>query len=169
MDAEVLAAFRGLATTAGLVRLTLRRARPTQRLRLLRYLETFAQGQVQAKRQVIFCQRSSADFSDVVEAMTARLPHPGSDSLTERLAHICAVKDFFTTFEHDDREANDAVSEQEPNILAARAWNEGRLQLAMEVGIQPLFVDDPGVRLAESGYVRRAKALGYAVSFDDLH
>ena len=167
MDAEVLKPLQNLATTAGLVRLAMRRARPTQRLRLLRYLQGIAKKPDRnCNGQVFLIQRSSADFNQVVETMLARLTDLGPDSLVQRLAHICAVRDYFTTFEHEDREIYDP---SESDMLAARAWNEGRLQLAMEAGIQPLFVDDPGESLEQSGYVKRAKALGYRVNFENLH
>ena len=113
--------------------------------------------------QLFVIQRSSSDFVQVVETMMARLPERG-DSLVQRLAHICSVRDYFTTFEYDDQESYEP---SESELLMARSWNEGRLQLALEAGIQPLYVDDPGVP-ATNGYVKRAKACGFAVHFADI-
>ncbi|CAE7680651.1 unnamed protein product [Symbiodinium necroappetens] len=172
VESAVLAPLRPLAPAAGLVRLAIRRGRPSQRLRLLRYLQSGARakGAGARLREVFLVQRSeAAEFGQVVEAMRARLPELRGDSFAQRLAHICAVTDYFTTFELDEQETHDPADAQRANILDARAWNEGRLQLAMEAGVQPLFVDDPGVPLEQSGYAKRAKALGYHVNFESMH
>jgi len=169
VESAVLAPLRSLAPFAGLVRLAIRRGRPTQRLRLLRYLQSPRAGAGAERREVFLLRRDpSAEFGQVVEAMRARLPELG-DSFAQRLAHICAVADYFTTFELDEQETHDPADAQQANILEARAWNEGRLQLAMEAGVQPLFVDDPGVPLEQSGYAKRAKALGYRINFESMH
>ncbi|CAE7567471.1 unnamed protein product [Symbiodinium sp. CCMP2592] len=168
VESVVLAPLRSLAPLAGLVRLAMRRGRPSQRLRLLRYLQSSggASGEL---REVFLLQRSSeTDFGQVVEAMKARL-HEDGDSFVQRLAHICAVTDYFTTFELGEQETHDPADTQQADILQARAWNEGRLQLAMEAGVQPLFVDDPGAPLQQSGYAKRAKALGYHIRFESMH
>ncbi|OLQ08774.1 hypothetical protein AK812_SmicGene7690 [Symbiodinium microadriaticum] len=172
VESAVLAPLRPLAPAAGLVRLAIRRGRPSQRLRLLRYLQSGARakGAGARLREVFLVQRSeAAEFGQVVEAMRARLPELRGDSFAQRLAHICAVTDYFTTFELDEQETHDPADAQRANILDARAWNEGRLQLAMEAGVQPLFVDDPGVPLEQSGYAKRAKALGYRINFESMH
>lgn len=171
VESVVLTPLRSLAPMAGLVRLAIRRGRPTQRLRLLQYLQSPGRASGAASgelREVFLLQRSSADFGQVVEAMRARL-HEDGDSFVQRLAHICAVTDYFTTFELDEQETHDPADTQQADILQARAWNEGRLQLAMEAGVQPLFVDDPGVPLQQSGYAKRAKALGYHIHFESMH
>ncbi|CAE7616788.1 unnamed protein product [Symbiodinium sp. CCMP2456] len=171
VESAVLAPLRSLAPFAGLVRLAIRRGRPTQRLRLLRYLQSPSRAGAGAERREVFLLRRdpSAEFGQVVEAMRARLPELGGDSFAQRLAHICAVADYFTTFELDEQETHDPAEAQQANILEARAWNEGRLQLAMEAGVQPLFVDDPGAPLEQSGYAKRAKALGYRINFESMH
>mmetsp|Transcript_56551 Transcript_56551/g.106070 ORF Transcript_56551/g.106070 Transcript_56551/m.106070 type:complete len:430 (-) Transcript_56551:29-1318(-) len=164
VEVDILAPLRCLSTTAGFVRLALRRGRPSQRLRLLRYLELIS---VHGKRQVWLIRRKSADFSLAAEAMSAHLD-PVEDTMTQRWAHLCAFRDFFISFAQNDQELEDPQETQRAETPKARAWNEGRLQLAMEVGIPQVFVDDPSAPTGQSGYAKRAKAAGYGISVIEL-
>merc|ERR1719162_195120 len=82
-----------------------------------------------------------------------------------RLVHVCAADDFHTKFEVGDIEK---FALDEEKVEAAHARNEARVKLAMEMGIQPLYIDGCHTQLWEmAGYVRLAKQSGYDIVFTD--
>mmetsp|Transcript_31967 Transcript_31967/g.72948 ORF Transcript_31967/g.72948 Transcript_31967/m.72948 type:complete len:823 (+) Transcript_31967:102-2570(+) len=83
-----------------------------------------------------------------------------SEEFPARLTHVCALVDFFTTYE-GGKEVYDFNASK---LDSYHRRNESRVQLAMESGIQPLFVDAPLLRLWElRPYVELADTLGYVV------
>jgi len=81
-----------------------------------------------------------------------------------RLAHVCAVDDFFKKFEEGEVKYEFLPSKLE----AYHRRNESRAQLAMESGINPLFIDAPNLRLWEmKPYIELADTLGYVVKVVD--
>ena len=141
---------------AALTRLALPKARPSQRLRLLRYLRVLRPGE----RQVFLLQRSKDEhLSWVLDEVVGQLQLENYDTLAVRSAHVCAVRDFFTHFGEEEIYEFKAAE-----LPLARASNEARLQLALKAKVAPLFVDDPGLEMEESGYAKRARTAGYQVS-----
>jgi len=83
--------------------------------------------------------------------------------LARRLAHICSTDDFFMQFKGASADMHYMFNAQ--NLEAANCMNEARVRLAMEIGIDPLFVDNPNMQLWElQPYVMLADRMGYVVS-----
>ncbi|CAE8619774.1 unnamed protein product, partial [Polarella glacialis] len=148
------------------------RGRASQRLRMLRYLRSLAS---EASLPQVFILRGppglgkSSWASAQLRAQVGLGDGSDEDVLTRRLAHICSLGDFFTNFQVAGSEQ---YAFESAGLELARAQNEARFQLALEVGVRPLFVDSSNLRLWEiGGYARRARKAGYEVSFvapDDI-
>lgn len=83
--------------------------------------------------------------------------------LARRLTHICSTDDFFMQFKGNSAEMQYMFNAR--NLQAANCMNEARVRLAMEVGIDPLFVDNPNMQLWEmQPYVMLADRMGYVVT-----
>jgi len=166
-DAKVLAPLRanGLSSAAALVRVILSgRARPSQRLRLLKYLQSLA-GKARKQKQLFLLRGPPGvgKSSWALEKLRTVAHFNSEEELAvARLAHVCALSDFFTDFE---AEGEERYSFKPEGLELARAKNVARLQLALENNVGPLFVDSCNLRLWELGaYASRAKAAGYDVT-----
>lgn len=83
--------------------------------------------------------------------------------LARRLTHICSTDDFFMQFKGASAEMHYMFNTR--NLETANCMNEARVRLAMEVGIDPLFVDNPNMQLWEmQPYVILADRMGYVVT-----
>eukprot|EP00930_Biecheleria_cincta_P019122 TRINITY_DN14691_c0_g1_i2.p1 TRINITY_DN14691_c0_g1~~TRINITY_DN14691_c0_g1_i2.p1 ORF type:complete len:583 (+),score=151.50 TRINITY_DN14691_c0_g1_i2:28-1749(+) len=136
------------------------RAKPSLRLRLLRYLRSELPSRGRAKEVLLLRGPPGVGKSTWAKEQLRGLL--GEDNQLAHLAHICALNDFFTNFDADAVE--DSYAFEASKLEQARARNEARLQLAMEAGVRPLYVDSSNLRLWElAAYAKRAKAAGYAV------
>merc|ERR1740123_2088016 len=61
------------------------------------------------------------------------------EQLAARLTHVCSVDDFFTRFKGSSSETEYLFNAR--SLEANHIMNEARVRLAMEVGIDPLYVD----------------------------
>lgn len=84
------------------------------------------------------------------------------ESVVAQLAHICSVDDFFRDYTTGDG----SELAFKPELLRSnRASNEARVRLAMEVGLDPLYVDDLNLRISDmKPYATLAKRFGYEVT-----
>mmetsp|Transcript_25416 Transcript_25416/g.46146 ORF Transcript_25416/g.46146 Transcript_25416/m.46146 type:complete len:950 (-) Transcript_25416:65-2914(-) len=82
------------------------------------------------------------------------------DALSARLTHVCAADDFFEMFQ------DASVYKFEAHRLeSCHRQNEVRTMLAMEAGLNPLYVDCANLRLWEMRpYLLLAERLGYVVT-----
>lgn len=170
LEAEVLRPIRerGGDAATQLVSLVFQRrgARASLRVAALRYARTQATPEGSFRKLVILrgppgCGKSQWALEQLrmETGLLQEEEHPA------RLMHVCAADDFHTIFKVDDMEV--FASERE-KIEASYLRNEARAKLAMEVGIQPLYVDGCHAQLWEmAGYVRLAKKSGYEVVFVD--
>jgi len=96
-----------------------------------------------------------------IEQLSQNHGYDSSQALAARLTHICAVDDFFEKYGPNGPEYKFQVQKLE----AHHARNEARVQLAMEAGIHPLYVDCPNLKLWEmQPFVKLADDLGYVVN-----
>jgi len=88
-----------------------------------------------------------------------------SENLVARLTHICSTDDFFMQFVGDSGKMKYLFN---PKKLAAnQAANEARVRIAMEIGIEPLYVDNSHLKLCEMrSYVLLAERMGYVVTIE---
>jgi len=95
------------------------------------------------------------------EFMTAGMGK--SDALAVQLTHVCSADDFFMEFKGA---ATDMQYVFNPRQLASHhIMNQARVRVAMEIGIDPLFVDNHNMNLWDMHpYVMLADRLGYVVS-----
>jgi hypothetical protein len=144
-----------------------RRAPASLRLAALRYVRSHTTPEGLFRKLVIVrgpvaCGKSKWAMEQLL-LETVTLPE---EEQVARSAHICAVDDFHTTFQ-----AGGCTEEFKFNpdeATTAYAKNEARVKVAMEVGIQPLYVDSCNVQLWEmTPYVKLAKQFGYEVVFAD--
>lgn len=85
------------------------------------------------------------------------------DALAARLAHICSADDFFTMFKSDG--SVQKYSFDAHAFDANQVMNEARVRLAMEIGIEPLYIDNTNMKLWEMRpYIMLADRMGYVVS-----
>eukprot|EP00928_Gymnodinium_smaydae_P032466 TRINITY_DN23505_c0_g1_i1.p1 TRINITY_DN23505_c0_g1~~TRINITY_DN23505_c0_g1_i1.p1 ORF type:complete len:997 (-),score=180.55 TRINITY_DN23505_c0_g1_i1:47-2992(-) len=85
---------------------------------------------------------------------------PGEEEAS-RLTHICAMDDFFETYDAEGAQYQFNPNQFEGNHVR----NEVRVRLAMEAGIHPIYVDCPNMRLWEMRpYVKLADRLGYVIT-----
>jgi len=83
--------------------------------------------------------------------------------LARRLTHICSTDDFFMQFKGASAEMHYMFNAR--NLEAANCMNEARVRLAMEIGIDPLYVDNPNMQLWEmQPYAMLADRMGYVVT-----
>jgi len=141
------------------------RGRPSQKLRLLKYLRGLPQKARKLEKRA-FLLRGPPGLGKSAWALREMLTHvlleDTSEDFVARLAHICALGDFFTSFSLDDNESYDFDAQ---GLEMARAKNEARFQLAIEAGVRPLYVDSSNLRLWElTGYAKRAKSAGFEVT-----
>mmetsp|Transcript_133379 Transcript_133379/g.345225 ORF Transcript_133379/g.345225 Transcript_133379/m.345225 type:complete len:976 (+) Transcript_133379:762-3689(+) len=86
----------------------------------------------------------------------------GGDSLASQLAHICSSDDFFMSGAPEDEVVEYTFDAS--RLAANRAMNEARVRVAMEVGLDPLYVDEPNMTAWEMRpFVLLADRLGYEV------
>lgn len=84
--------------------------------------------------------------------------------LAMQLAHICSSDDFFMRFTGAGTEALQFAFNPEA-CDAAHAMNEARVRLCMEIGLEPIFVDNTNMRLQDMRpYVMLADRMGYVAS-----
>eukprot|EP00408_Alexandrium_pacificum_P022751 CAMPEP_0171183258 /NCGR_PEP_ID=MMETSP0790-20130122/15187_1 /TAXON_ID=2925 /ORGANISM="Alexandrium catenella, Strain OF101" /LENGTH=1052 /DNA_ID=CAMNT_0011648231 /DNA_START=75 /DNA_END=3230 /DNA_ORIENTATION=+ len=87
-----------------------------------------------------------------------------AEAMGVQLAHVCSTDDFFMQF------SGKSVGEMQYifnacNVDASNLMNEARVRLAMEVGIEPLYVDNTNMKLFDMRpYVMLADRMGYVVS-----
>jgi len=83
------------------------------------------------------------------------------EELAARLTHVCSADDFYEQFQGDDV----MYKFEATKLESYHSRNEGRVRLAMEAGIHPLYVDCTNLRLWEMRpYVLLAERLGYVVT-----
>lgn len=97
-----------------------------------------------------------------LEQLRSQVGLSQDEELVGRMTHICSVDDSFLKFNiHGEEEYAFDVEELE----MAYARNEARVQVAMEAGIHPIYIDNSHMQLWEMGaYVRMAQKAGYEVS-----
>jgi len=85
-------------------------------------------------------------------------------SLAAQLAHVCSIDDFFTSFAGAGSAQMKYAAD--PKKLAANCIaNEARVRLAMEAGLEPLYVANPFMLLWDmQAYVLLADRFGYQVT-----
>lgn len=165
METEVLAPLRGCGgdTATQLVRLVLGRrgASASLRIALLKYVRSHASLPGASRQLVLLRGPPGAGKSAwALDELRMRVGVTDGEDVA-RFAHICATDDFLTTFKDGELE----FSYDPEQLELAHARNEARVKLAMDAGIEPVYVDNSHLRLWEmAGYVRLAQSAGYEVS-----
>jgi len=86
-----------------------------------------------------------------------------SSALVKQLAHVCSPADFSGQLRNGKWEVQLVVDKAEDEVRSV--MNEARLRLAMEIGLEPLYLDACNTRLWEmSPFVSLADRMGYVVS-----
>eukprot|EP00927_Polykrikos_kofoidii_P078453 TRINITY_DN75275_c0_g1_i1.p1 TRINITY_DN75275_c0_g1~~TRINITY_DN75275_c0_g1_i1.p1 ORF type:complete len:679 (+),score=148.93 TRINITY_DN75275_c0_g1_i1:79-2115(+) len=162
---------RGGDVAAQLVNLVLaNRCAPAHlRLDTLRYTRARAGEPSQIKQMTILRGPPGMDKSSWAVQQILEQAHPlESDEAAARVAHLCDVDDFFLQWpksRHGHRLAKKYEVPGPEGMLRAMACNELRVKLAIEAGIDPLFVDGCHASLWEMApYVKFAKQAGYEVA-----
>lgn len=143
--------------------LTKMEARAGLRLAMVRYAKSLSAKNGAFREMILIRGPHGLGKSNwAMEQLCQQIDIPASDKLAARLAHICSVDDFFTTF---DAMGNEHLSFDLEQVERAYAFNEARVKLAMKAGIHPIFVDAVHTQLWEmEPYARLAKEMGYEVS-----
>jgi len=146
-----------------------RRAPASLRLAAVRYVRSHTTPEGLFRKLVILrgpigCGKSKWAMEQLL-LETVTLPE---EEQVARAVHICAVDDFYSTFKASGKDAKEELKFNLDEADAAHARNEARVKVAMEVGIQPLYVDSCNVQLWEMApYVKLAKQFGYEVVIVD--
>jgi len=86
------------------------------------------------------------------------------EALAVQLTHVCSTDDFFMQFSSGTSAEMQYVFNPR-SLEANHAMNEARVRLAMEIGIDPVYVDNTNMRLWEMRpYVMLADRMGYVVT-----
>lgn len=168
-DTEVLAPLRKVVDDAAvlLVKLVLgnRGARPSLRLAMLKYARS--QATVGDAFREMFILRGPPGIGKSTHALDCVRREVGlvdDEEQAARFVHICSADDFLTKFKDGEEE----YTFNQDQIELAYARNEARVQLAMELGISPLYVDNSHIQMWEMApYARRAKDKEYEVNIVD--
>lgn len=132
------------------------------RLELLRHLRQPRRNATASKRCLYILRgpHGTGKSRWASKQLLAQVPDSADDATgVKRLAHICAADDFSTIFDIEEESPKWSSSQ---DGAADAGSNEARVQLCMELGVTPLFVDSPHLRLGEIvPYLRRAKAAQY--------
>jgi len=150
---------------AQLVRLVLskRSARASLRLAMLRHVRSQATSEGSYREMFILRGLPGVGTSDyAMEQVRIQVGVSQEEELPARFTHICSAEDFSATFKvHDEEDYKFDLQ----GVELTHAQNEARVQLATELGIHPLFIDNPHIELWEMGvYVRLAQKAGYEVT-----
>jgi len=135
----------------------------TQRLRMLKYVRSQARKKGTYRELTILRGLPGIGKSNwAMNQLLDEVQVAESQEAAVRYTHICAPNDFFARH-HAGASDFEPVLQCDPEHLDMyHAKNIGRVQLAMEVGINPLYVDSAHVQLWEMApYVRLAQQHGY--------
>jgi len=139
-----------------------RGVRASTRMTLLRYVQQKSSEQAQEKRLTILRGApGSGKSSWALESLRTEVGILDGEENIAQLAHICSSSDFFTKCKGrlEQYKFEATFSDR------AHATNQARVQVAMELGIAPLYVDNANMQLWEmNSYVRMAQNAGYEVS-----
>lgn len=90
-----------------------------------------------------------------------------SENFVARLTHICSTDDFFLQFVGDSDSSEMKYIFNPRRLGANHAANEARVRIAMEIGIEPLYLDNNCLKLWEMrSYVLLAERMGYVVTVE---
>jgi len=85
-----------------------------------------------------------------------------SEQLVVRLSHVCSSDDFFVKYTGG---AESQYLFDQSKTDANNLTNEARARLAMEIGLEPLFIDNTNMRHWEMRpYIQLAERMGYVVT-----
>lgn len=102
-------------------------------------------------------------------ALTEEVNEASEDLLAARLTHICAADDF--SMQHVGNKSSESKYVFDPQSAGVHnLMNEARVRFAMEIGIEPLYVDGSNMRLLDMHpYVMLADRMGYIVTVVSPH
>lgn len=154
----------GAAQTHQLVKLVCgaRGVRASTRMNLLRYVESKSAEQGAEKRLTILRGAPGSGKSNwALEQLRTEVGFLEGEETITQLAHVCSAGDFFTKCKGNIEQ----FKFEAPFSDKAHAANQARVQVAMELGLEPLYVDNANMQLWEMrGYVKMAQKAGYTVS-----
>lgn len=88
-----------------------------------------------------------------------------SENLVARMTHICSTDDFFMQFVGGSNEMKYIFNPKK--LPANQVANEARVRIAMEIGIEPLYLDNCNSKLSEMrSFILLAERMGYVVTVE---
>jgi predicted kinase len=121
--------------------------RPQERAKMLEYVKTRADQGAFPKRVFLLRGTAGAGGVEWAKESLGKEVVEGTSTVSQ-LAHVCSSDDFGPK-----------------NSVASSIANEARVRLAMEAGLEPLYVTSPFMQLCEMNpYVSLADRLGYTVT-----
>jgi len=136
-----------------------------ERAKMLEYVKTKAAKAAFPRR--LFVVRglpASGKSTWAMQSLGKEAPFAKGDSLAAKLAHVCSVDDFFSHFESAGSSEMRYIFNPQ-KLDTNQIANEARVRLAMELGLEPLYVDNSCMHLWEMRpYVLLADRFGYVVT-----
>jgi len=138
--------------------------RLAERAKMLEYVKT--RGKQSAFPRRLFILRGTAGAGGVAWAMDSlrkEVDITGSSSVAQ-LAHVCSTNDFFTSFVGPSL-SQPRYTFDSKKLLANSVANEARVRLAMEAGLEPLYIANACMTLWDMRpYTLLADRMGYVVT-----